>query len=302
MFNIFRRGAFSGAILLAVVAPLQAYALDGATRSVPSATAPSSDGARASGGVSNGMGDSKNNRAALLNGSKKDAPPIGDAIAEDAESSPSQAAGSGQPGQPGQPNQAGHLIQADQLAIRELAQVHLFETKLAGLATAISGNPTVRAYAVKMLADHLNALDTLRGIAARGGVTLPGGVESSQAAELHGLVLKTGADFDTSYLNDAGPVLKHQEMALFQRLAKSVQSDSLKRYTLAQMQLANRHLQLAEKMTASPQGGNAIEAAPIAGQSVSAAAPVNTASNRKQGNSGAPGASSVAGSAVPQAK
>lgn len=284
-------------LLMAAGIQLLSAARDGATRSAPTATAPSSGAARASGGFSNGMDDPKSNHAALNNGAQR----LGQRgmARSDAVGSPMASAHAGSGGGSEQSTQVITLSRSDQLAMRSLAQAHLYEAKLAGLATATSTDAHVRAYAIKMLEDHLSALDSLRGIADQGTVILPGGVESTQAASLHGLALKTGRDFDLAYLAEATATLPQQELRFADSLAKSAQSERLKRHAADEVTRAGKHLALAQQITGSAQvATNALDAARTAGQSVSASAPVGTSSNRTGGNGGNAGASSVAGSAV----
>lgn len=295
MINEIRSATLASALSLAAFWPPHAAALDGATQSAPSATAPSAGAARASGGVSNGFGNAKDNSATQHNAGKEAA----------AAGMPSMNVGKQSPVSVLQSRQAGRretidpLTAPDRTSLRELSQMYLFDTKLAGLATAISANTLVRGYAIKMLEDNLAALDTLRGIARRGGVTLPGGVESSQIAMLHALLLKSGPDFDKSYLDLAGPTLQQQEITQLQAVSTSAKSEEFKQYALKQTQLAMRHLQLADKMNASAQvASTALDAARMAGQSVSVGAPAGTASNRSDGNRGNAGGASIAGSTV----
>lgn len=284
----------AGALLAATATSLPSAALDGATRSAPTATAPTSGGARASSGAANGMGDPKSNPATQNLGAQnlgqRGAAPLQSIVLPAASAQPLTAAGSEQFAQ------VVTMSRPDQLAMRSLAQAHLYEAKLAGLATSISSDAHVRAYAVKMLEDHLSALDSLRGIAGQAKVVLPGGVESAQAVVLHALALKTGRDFDLAYMGEAGAALSQQELHFADSVAQSAQSDRLKRHAADEVARAKKHLALAEQITGSAQvATNALDAARTAGQSVSSSAPVDSSSNRTGGNAGA---GSVAGSAV----
>lgn len=289
------RLAFSGAMLYAAAHLPTAQALDGATQSNPSATAPSSGGGRASGGMHNGMGELKSNQARQYNAPQGEGHGIGSVAGNEAGSAQSPATQSGVPGQMTQP---APVNGPDKLAMRALAQAHLYETKLAGLATAVSGSPVVRGYATKMLEQHLAALDTLRGIAEQKRVILPGGVESGQAAVLHALAMKSGTDFDAAYLNEAGSALQQKELSYIEGVAKSAQLDALRNYAVQQATLTKRNLVLSQQMAGSPQmAANAVAASRTAGQSVSPTAPADTASNRSVGNGGTAGAGSISASA-----
>lgn len=164
----------------------------------------------------------------------------------------------------------GQFSDADRRLMRELAQAHLGEIKMAALATAISGNQAIRAYAEKMLEQHMIAMDVLRKMASAHGVILPGGVDKAHASLLHKLALLTDGEFDQLYLSEAGIADHHQSQRLFEEAARRAQAPQLKTYIAQLVPVIDEHLQLAEKMKDNPDKALALVQATVrAGQSVS---------------------------------
>ena len=230
------------------------------------ATAPASAGNAASGGTVNSMGDPKTNRAGIVNGDA--------------------------------PRQKIELSGADRKLMRELAQAHLAEIKMSGLATAISGNEAIRSYGEKMLEEHLTALDELRQLAVRAKVILPGGVEKEQAGILQKLALQAGPDFDRLYLEQAGMASHEQSHRLFQQASSRAESPVLKDYAARLLPVIGQHLQMAQQMKDNPAAAmNAVQSSVSAGQSTSVNAAPGSSSDQSNSSSGAKGGASIAGSA-----
>lgn len=240
-----------------------------------SATAPSSDGDRSSGGVTSGMGDVKSNSTAASAGAMANST--------------------------GVPRPVFGL--PDRRRLRALAQAHLAETKLSGLATANATDPGTRGYAEKMLEVHGRALDELRLLARRSGVLLPGGLEFEQANLLHALALKTGTQFDQLYLQTAGIDVHEQSARLLEETVDGPYTAELKTLARNQLKAVRQQLQLAQQMQAAPaQAASLVAASVLAGQSGSAATGADASLSQpgnRQGNNGAEkGSASLAGAAV----
>ena len=250
-------------ILASVMPPLQAQ---GNAQGAASTTAPTGDGDRSSGGATSGMGDAKLNAA------------VPDAAATRRKLS---------------------FGVQDRRRLRALAQAHLAEIKLSALATANGGDPATRGYAEQMLEAHGRALDELRLLARRGGVILPGGEEPEQVAILHALSLKTGVDFNRTYLQQAGLAGHERNLRLFDDTAKGAYAPELKAYAVGLVADVTRHLQLAQRMQAEPaKAAGLVAAARMAGQSGSVATTADVASDQRFNNSGEKGSASLAGAAV----
>lgn len=192
--------------------------------------------------------------------------------------------------------------EGDRKSMRALTQAHLAEIKMAALATAISRDAAVRAYAEKMLEEHMRSLDELRQLADRGTVILPGGVDREQAAQLHELGLKTGDAFDRYYMEQAGLTGNQQVQKVFQQVADNAKAPQLQTYAASFTPSIDEHLQLARQMLANPETAlNAVEATVRAGQSTPPTSGAGT-SDQQNMNGAAKGTSSIAGNPAGQKK
>ncbi|WP_334189460.1 DUF4142 domain-containing protein [Noviherbaspirillum sp.] len=252
--------------------PGQRAGSDGATASSrdTAATAPESAGNATSGGTTNSLGDPKSNRSGIAGR--------------------------------GEPQERIDMGNADRKLMRELAQAHLAEIKMSGLATAISANPAIRGYGEKMLEEHLTALDELRKLADRGGVILPGGVDKEAAAVLRQLALKAGDEFDRMYMEQAGFVNHEQSHRVFEEASSRAQSPVLKAYAARLVPVIGQHLQLAQQMRDNPAAAAAVQSSVYAGQSTSIIAPTGSSSDQSKNSSGAKGAGSIAAGAAGSGK
>jgi putative membrane protein len=235
------------------------------------ATAPESAGTATSGGATNSLGDPKSNRAGIARS--------------------------------GEPQDRLELGNADRKLMRELAQAHLAEIKMSGLATAISANPAIRGYGEKMLEEHLTALDELRSLADRSGVILPGGLDKEHAAVLRQLALKAGDEFDRMYMEQAGFASHEQSHRVFQEASSRAQSPELKSYAARLVPVIGQHLQLAQQMRENPgAAAAAVQSSVYAGQSTGITAPAGSSSDQSKNSSGAKGAGNIAAGAAGSSK
>lgn len=249
-------------------------------RGGPAETSPANAEAASSGGQTNILGDPKSNRAGTV--SHNDDPNLSEGVRR------------------GEARQL-RLTDGERKLMRQFAQAHLGEIKLAALATAISGDKAIISYAVKMLEEHGVALEELQFLAQQAGVILPGGVENERAAVLHKFSLMTGKEFDQAYLSEAGIASHEKSIRLFEDGMKQIESATLKFYVANTMPLIKTHGQLAHRMQAEPEKAAAImQSAFMAGQSASYRTHSSASSNRMNDNSGNRGQGHIAGRASGQ--
>lgn len=149
-------------------------------------------------------------------------------------------------------NSSQQLGKTDAGLMRELMQLTLTEIKMAALATAISRDAAVRAYATQMLNEYVEAKNRLQQIADSGGAILPHGVNTEQATLLHDLARLTGAEFNRTYLSLAGMQLHEQSRSLLQRVGAEAQNRRLKQYAALYEPMPQKHLDLAKNIMAQP--------------------------------------------------
>lgn len=150
-------------------------------------------------------------------------------------------------GQGNAPDAKDKISNADSKLMRDMAQAHLLEIKLSALATAISANQPVRAFATTMLEDHQKAFDSLRMIAEKGGVILPGGVETEQAGNITKLAHMVSPEFDQSYMGQAGIAAHEQSQKLFEEASNRAEAPALKAYATKLVPVIRKHMKLAQR-------------------------------------------------------
>src|SRR3982751_5197371 len=81
------------------------------------------------------------------------------------------------------------------------AQGGMAEVELGRLATQRAGDPSVREFGARMVADHSRANSELKSIAAQKGIQLPADLNAEQKSEKDKLAQMSGAEFDKEYMS-----------------------------------------------------------------------------------------------------
>ena len=124
------------------------------------------------------------------------------------------------------------------------AQGGLAEVELGRLATQRAGDPSVREFGARMVADHSRANSELKSIAAQKGIQLPADLSSEQKSEKDKLAQMSGADFDKEYMS--AMVKDHEEdVEDFQTQAKDGSDPDIKAFAGKTLPTLQNHLQMA---------------------------------------------------------
>ncbi len=91
------------------------------------------------------------------------------------------------------------------------ANSDMFETKAAEMALTRSKSPKIKAFAKQMIHDHAASTTMLKGLAAKGGLTLPTDTDARRTGMLDNLKSATPDGFDKTYLDQQ--VAAHDEAA-----------------------------------------------------------------------------------------
>jgi putative membrane protein len=158
----------------------------------------------------------------------------------------------------------GKVSNADSSLMRNLAQMHLAESKMAGLAQSISQSPEVHSFAQRMLDEHIQALHELRQLATAKGVILPGGPEKEHAAILNQLALLTGEDFNQQYMAHAGVNAHQQGLRLMQEAQARARDPQLQAYVAKYLPVIERHWQMSQQVQQSQQPAQPQQGLPAA--------------------------------------
>ena len=126
------------------------------------------------------------------------------------------------------------------------AQGGMAEVELGRLATQRAGDPSVREFGARMVADHSRANSELKSIAARKGIQLPGDMTSDQKSEMDKLAKMSGADFDKEYMS---AMLKdHQDdVKDFETQSQGGDDGDIKDFASKTLPTLQHHLQMAQQ-------------------------------------------------------
>ena len=156
------------------------------------------------------------------------------------------------------------------------AQGGLAEVKLAQLAEQKSTNPTVVAFARRMVADHTPNNQKLAAIMKSEGLAVPTSVGAQNQAVMTKLNGLSGAAFNSAYLK--GQVTAHEQMAtLLQGEIANGKDPKLVAYGKSTLPVVQQHLQLAQTdIKASASRSSSMKASGGAMKSMSSPAPMST--------------------------
>ena len=126
----------------------------------------------------------------------------------------------------------------------EAAQGGLAEVEMGRLAAQKAGNPSVREFGQRMVADHSKANAELKALAARKGLQLPSDMNSDQKSEMAKLEKLSGAEFDREYMS---AMLKdHEEdVKAFETQSKEGNDADVKAFAAKTLPTLQEHLQMA---------------------------------------------------------
>lgn len=138
-------------------------------------------------------------------------------------------------------------IMKDKMFLRSATRDGLDEIKLGQLAVEKSGSDDVKAFAQKMVDDHMKLNGELSSVADSMGVMLPREISKDAQAEYDKLNGMSGTDFDTAYLT---LMMKghHRAMRDFRIEGNSVTDPTLKQIVINGEEVVHDHLVQVDKL------------------------------------------------------
>ena len=126
----------------------------------------------------------------------------------------------------------------------------LAEVQLGQLAEQKASSQAVKDFGHRMVTDHSQANDKLKGIASSVGVTLPTSLNAKDQALYHRLSSLSGPAFDKAYMK--AMVTDHKmDIAEFQKEASSGEDQTLKTFASSTLPTLQEHLHMAEQSESS---------------------------------------------------
>ncbi len=136
---------------------------------------------------------------------------------------------------------------ADQDFVTKAGQGGIAEVELGQLAADQGETTGVKQFGQRMVDDHGKANMELKSIAAKSGAMVPAESSTEQKALENTLKQKSGAGFDKAYAD--AMVKDHKEdIALFEKEAKSGKDADLKAFAAKTLPTLKSHLAMAEKL------------------------------------------------------
>jgi len=149
---------------------------------------------------------------------------------------------------------------ADAHFAKEAAQGGIAEVKLGQLAQEKASNDAVKSFGKRMVDDHTQAGDKLKGVASQENITLPSDISAKDQATYDRLSKLNGTAFDRAYARDM--VNDHQtDVAAFQKEASNGKDDALKGFASDTLPTLQDHLKQAKEMMKTVGGASASKSA-----------------------------------------
>ena len=128
---------------------------------------------------------------------------------------------------------------------------NLMEIEASSLAQTKASNPSVKAFAVQLIADHRAAQSQLKGPAAQAKLALPGEIDVQHQQIRHELAELDGAAFDAKFIEVMSK--SHEDaVRMFEDAAKNPKlTPELQSYARAMLPKLQSHAQMAHKLSAS---------------------------------------------------
>ncbi|MCP6757330.1 MAG: DUF4142 domain-containing protein [Fischerella sp. CENA71] len=142
---------------------------------------------------------------------------------------------------------------SNQEFVIQAAQGNLAEIELGKLAQQKATGNEVKQYAQQMIADHTQAHNQLKQLAAQKKLTVPQSLSKQDKQVAANLSKLSGTKFDRAYMNQM--VQDHKKtVSLFQREAEQGQDPDLKAFANTTLPILQQHLQEAQSLAGNTTG------------------------------------------------
>lgn len=131
--------------------------------------------------------------------------------------------------------------------IMKAAEGNLLEVALGQLAIAKGVSPDVKAFGMRLVADHSRAYDELRQIAARRGITLPTQLDIAGRMMVDQMSKLGGSAFDKAFADHM--VQDHErDVREFRRASKELRDPELREWAARMVPVLESHLAQAKEL------------------------------------------------------
>ena len=138
------------------------------------------------------------------------------------------------------------LSPSDKEFVMKAAQSNLADVQLGLLTGRNTTNEDVRAFGRRMAQDHGKTLEEIRALVTLKGLVLPSEPDAEHIKMARDLVVKSGRDFDRSYL--AAMVSEHEkDIAAFDEASRTAQDPDIKALAIQKLPILREHLAMAKE-------------------------------------------------------
>jgi putative membrane protein len=145
------------------------------------------------------------------------------------------------------------LEHADTSFMKKVAENTKAELELAQVAEQKAGDPQVKEFAQKVVADHQKADEKLKALAQQENVDLPDRMPMDEKTEKARLDRLNGADFDKAYMKHM--VKEHeQDVNDFRKEATNSKDDNVRKFASENLPVLEAHLKMARDLNTKVNG------------------------------------------------
>jgi putative membrane protein len=139
---------------------------------------------------------------------------------------------------------AASLSPADKQFMISAAKIDMTEAHEGQMAETQGKSDDVKNFAKTLVQDHSDSYTHLSELAAKEGVSIPKGIDTSKSASIRLLTHLTGQRFDRAFTKDE-IAAERQTLAVFKREAAHGKDSDVKAYASKMIPVLEKHVQLA---------------------------------------------------------
>lgn len=148
----------------------------------------------------------------------------------------------------------GNVSHRDRELMEDIAHANIAEIATGKLALEKGQSEAVKKFAQQMVDDHTKALDELKQLADKKGVSLPTETDLPHKTVSKALEALSGDAFDKQYIARVGVGDHERTHKLLQKTARTAKDADLKAYAQKTIKAVDQHLQMGRKLKGDQKG------------------------------------------------
>ncbi len=124
----------------------------------------------------------------------------------------------------------------------QAAADEMFELQMSRLAAERASAPDLKAYAARLVDQHLSVQQELGALAQAKGVALPTRIGALRQRELYSLERLSGEDFDRAYFQRIATRAHRQDVRLYQNASRMAQDTEIREWANKMMPAQEQHV------------------------------------------------------------